>query len=50
MGKKLFILEQMVTDVPRIISLENYNSGVYFMTIESQSGVQVIKIRINKGG
>ena len=50
MGKKLFILEQMVTAVPRIISLENYNSGVYFITIGSQSGVQVIKIRINKGG
>jgi len=49
-GKKLFILEQMVTSVPRIISLENHNSGVYFMTIESQIGIQVIKIRINKAG
>jgi hypothetical protein len=48
LGKKLFILEQMVTSVPRIISLENHNSGVYFITIQSQSGVQVIKIRINK--
>ncbi len=48
MGKKLFIINQMVTDVPRVISMENYNSGVYFMTIESQGGVQVIKIRINK--
>jgi lysyl endopeptidase len=50
LGKKLFILEQMVTAVPRIISLENYNSGVYFMTVESQSGRQVIKIRINQAG
>jgi lysyl endopeptidase len=50
MGKKLFILDQMVTDVPRIISMGNYSSGVYFMTIQSQNGVQAIKIRINKGG
>lgn len=48
LGKKLFIQEQMVTSVPRMISLENYNSGVYFMTIESQGEMQVIKIRINK--
>jgi lysyl endopeptidase len=48
LGKKLFIMKQMVTAVPRIISLENYNSGVYFLTIESQNGTQVIKIRINK--
>ncbi len=50
LGKKLFILQRMVTDVPQTISMENYNSGVYFMTIESQSGLQVIKFRINKGG
>jgi len=48
LGKKLFILEQMVTSVPRIISLENHNSGVYFLTVKSLNGTQVIKIRINK--
>ena len=50
LGKKLFILQRMVTSVPQTISMENYNSGVYFMKIESENGVQVIKIRINKGG
>jgi lysyl endopeptidase len=50
LGKKLFIQEQMVTSVPRVISLENYYSGVYFLTVQSQKGIQVIKIRINKAG
>lgn len=50
LGKKLSIQQQMVTSVPQVISLQNYNSGVYFLTIESLKGIQVIKIRINKAG
>ena len=50
LGKKLSIQQQMVTSVPQVISLQNYNSGVYFLTVESLNGLQVIKIRINKAG
>ncbi len=47
-GRKLFIKQQNVTSTPQMISLENYSSGIYFLTIESQEGTQVIKIRINR--
>jgi len=50
LGKKFSIQQQMVTSVPQVISLQNYNSGVYFLTVESLNGLQVIKIRINKAG
>jgi len=48
LGKKISIQEQILTSTPRIISLENHNSGIYFLTVETVSGKQVIKIRINK--
>ena len=47
-GKKLFIKQQNVTSTPQIISFMNYTTGVYFLTIESSAGNQVIKIRINR--
>jgi hypothetical protein len=47
-GKKLFVKQQNVTSTPQIISLQNYSSGIYFLTIEGIAGTQVIKIRINR--
>jgi V8-like Glu-specific endopeptidase len=47
-GKKLFIKQQNVTSSPQMISLENYSSGIYFLTVEATGGTQVIKIRINR--
>jgi len=47
-GKKLFIKQQNITSTPQMISLESYSSGIYFLTIESLEGTQVIKIRINR--
>lgn len=49
-GKKLSVQKTLLTSIPRMISLENHNSGVYFLTIETSSRKQVIKIRINKAG
>jgi len=47
LGHKLFTEERMISITPREISLEHYHSGVYFLTIETVSARQVIKIRVN---
>jgi hypothetical protein len=47
-GRKMFIRQENITSVPQLIALENYSSGIYFLTIEGSTGTQVIKIRINR--
>ena len=48
LGKKMFIEERMLSTVPRPISTGNYHSGIYFLTIETASAHQVIKIKVIK--
>ena len=47
LGRKLSSAEWMLTYSPKTVSLENYRSGVYFLTIETLKARQVIKIRVN---
>jgi len=47
LGHKLFTEERMLSATPRAVSLEHYHSGVYFLTVETVSARQVIKIRVN---
>ena len=47
LGHKLFSEERMISSTPRAVSLGQYRSGVYFLTIETVSARQVIKIKVN---
>jgi len=47
MGRKLFTEQRMLSITPREVSLQNYQSGTYFLTVETVSARQVIKIRVN---
>jgi len=37
----------MLSSTPRAVSLGQYRSGVYFLTIETVNARQVIKIKVN---
>jgi lysyl endopeptidase len=47
MGRKLLTEERLLTLSPKVISLGEYHSGIYFLTIETVSAKQVIKIKVN---
>ena len=47
LGRKLFTEEQMLSITPKIVSLGQYYSGVYFLTVETVNARQVIKIKVN---
>ncbi len=47
LGRKIFTEERMLSITPREVSLQNYQSGTYFLTVETVSARQVIKIRVN---
>jgi len=46
-GRKLFTEQKTLTITPQIISLAQYPSGIYFLTVESGTSRQTFKIRIN---
>ena len=48
LGRKLFVEERMLSTVPRPISTGNYHSGIYFLTVETATAHQVIKIKVIK--
>jgi lysyl endopeptidase len=47
LGHKLSVEEGMLSATPRVISLGNFRSGVYFLTVETTTARQVIKIKVN---
>jgi len=47
LGHKLFTEERMLSVTPKEVYLDHYHTGVYFLTIETVSERQVIKIRVN---
>jgi hypothetical protein len=47
LGHKFSTEEGMLTATPREISLGNLRSGVYFLTVETKTARQVIKIKVN---
>jgi lysyl endopeptidase len=47
LGRKFFTEERMITSTPRPVYLDHYQSGVYFLTIETVNARQVIKIKVN---
>jgi lysyl endopeptidase len=46
-GRKLSTAEWMLTNTPKVVSLDYYSSGVYFLTVETITSRQVIKIKEN---
>ena len=48
LGHKVFTEERMLSISPKAISVEQFPSGIYFLTIETTNARQVIKIKINK--
>ncbi len=48
LGRKFFTEERMISTTPRPVSLARYQSGVYFLTIETVNARQVIKIKVNR--
>jgi hypothetical protein len=48
LGRKLFVEERMLSTVPRPISTGNYHSGIYFLTVETATARQVIKVKVIK--
>ncbi|MCX6239585.1 MAG: trypsin-like peptidase domain-containing protein [Bacteroidia bacterium] len=47
LGHKLFTEERLLSVTPKVVSLGHYRSGVYFLTVETVSAKQVIKIKVN---
>ena len=48
LGRKLFTEERLLTTTPKEISMGHYHTGVYFLTVETGSAKQVIKIVVKK--
>jgi len=47
LGRKFYTEERLLSVNPRPVSLEKYQSGVYFLSIETVNSRQVIKIMVN---
>ena len=45
-GRKLFTEERMLSNLPGEVAMSQYHSGIYFLTVETAGGRQVIKIRL----
>ena len=48
LGHKLFTGERLLSNTPKEISMAHYHTGVYFLTVETVSAKQVIKIVVKK--
>ena len=48
LGRKFFTEERMLSITPRAVSFENFQSGIYFLSVETLNSRQIIKIRVNK--
>lgn len=48
LGHKFYTEERLITSTPRPVSLDHYQSGVYFLTVETVNARQVIKIKVHK--
>jgi lysyl endopeptidase len=47
MGRKLFSEQRMLTITPKAVSVGQFSSGVYFLSVETVDSRQVIKIKVN---
>lgn len=47
LGRKLFTEQRMLSITPKTVSMGNYTSGIYFLTVETAHARQVIKIMVN---
>ena len=47
LGRKFFNEERLLSVTPRPVSLENCQSGIYFLSVETVNARQVIKIMVN---